>query len=429
MKIQMMNIDDIHPYTKNPRKNQKAVAPVKKSLKEYGFQQPIVVDKDMIVVVGHTRLLAAKELKIKEVPVHIADNLTEDQCRAYRIADNKTNEFASWDEGFLTDELKNTGDLFTGFSDAELDWYRLEQDAKENDIPELKESSVIEMGDMFILGGHKLICGDSTDPEVYESLFHNEINKAKLCFSSPPYNMGAALYKMYKDNRTSSEYIDFNINVLKNVKAHLSGFVFWNMSYNKRTRSEFIDILYKLKHDVGLNFLELITWFKNNAIYLHPTDMLSRDSEQIYVFENEEEPQTDAEQLVIMRTDGSSQFNKPKNKKITNHWSIKTANGGAHNTKRNAACFPVELPERGIMICTDPDDIVIEPFCGSGTTIIASHKQKRRCFGIELDNIQVEQAIQRWEEYSGQIAIHYQTGLTLKELNEKRDDGTNNTPE
>ena len=119
--ITMKDIKSIIPYNKNPRKNNKAVKEVINSIKEYGFRQPIVVDEDMVIVVGHTRLLAAKQLKMSEVPVHIAKDLNEQQISAYRIADNKTNEFAEWDDALLIEELKTVGDLYTGFTGKEID--------------------------------------------------------------------------------------------------------------------------------------------------------------------------------------------------------------------------------------------------------------------------------------------------------------------
>ena len=121
MEVKMMSVDEITPYASNPRKNNKAVKQVAQSIKDYGFQQPIVVDSDKVVIVGHTRLLAAKSLKLKEVPVQVAKDLTPKQARAYRIADNKTNEFAEWDIDMLTLELANIDDLFTGFDQTEID--------------------------------------------------------------------------------------------------------------------------------------------------------------------------------------------------------------------------------------------------------------------------------------------------------------------
>lgn len=115
MNVSMMDINVPIPYENNPRKNKKAIKPILKSLKEYGFQQPIVVDEKMVIIVGHTRLLAAKELGLTQVPVHIAKGLTEDQVRAYRIADNKTAEYADWDRDMLLSEIQGLGDLYTGF--------------------------------------------------------------------------------------------------------------------------------------------------------------------------------------------------------------------------------------------------------------------------------------------------------------------------
>lgn len=121
MKIQQVSVKDIKPYNKNPRVNETAVMQVAESIKQFGFQQPIVVDKKNIIIIGHTRLLAAKELKLKKVPVVVADDLSPKKVKALRIADNKTSEFAEWDKDLLKGELEGLDGLFTGFSEAELD--------------------------------------------------------------------------------------------------------------------------------------------------------------------------------------------------------------------------------------------------------------------------------------------------------------------
>jgi len=119
MKIIQMNIKDIKPYSNNPRKNDKAIDKVAESIKQFGFRQPLVIDKDNIIIVGHTRYSAAKKLKVKSLPVVIADDMTEQQIKAYRIADNKTNEFAEWDLELLASELEDI-DMFTGFDENEI---------------------------------------------------------------------------------------------------------------------------------------------------------------------------------------------------------------------------------------------------------------------------------------------------------------------
>ncbi len=184
MKIKNTDINDIKPYDKNPRNNANSIDKVADSIAEFGFRQPIVVDEDMIVLAGHTRLLASKQLGFKKVPVHIAEGLTNAQKKAYRIMDNKSAEYASWNYGLLTKEitdlLENDYDLeFTGFTDVELEdmgfdmnleSFVEEPQSDEDVIPEIDEDKppISKMGDVWILGNHRLLCGDSTSIDDVE---------------------------------------------------------------------------------------------------------------------------------------------------------------------------------------------------------------------------------------------------------------------
>lgn len=170
-KLQYMHPDDIVPYYNNPRHNQDAVGPVAESIKAFGFKVPIVVNENMEVITGHTRLKAAKQLGLDKVPVIVAEDLDEDQVRAYRLADNKVAELASWNDEKLLDELAEISSLdmtLFGFEDAEALLDELTEDENEGEVEEddyddeLKETD-IKPGDIFQLGRHRLSCGDSTD--------------------------------------------------------------------------------------------------------------------------------------------------------------------------------------------------------------------------------------------------------------------------
>lgn len=172
-----IEIEKIIPYARNPRKNKSAIVKVAASIAEYGFKQPIVVDSEMVVIVGHARLEAAHALGLQKVPVHVAKNLTPIQAKAYRIADNRTHEEAGWDEELLAlelEELQEAGfDLeSTAFDTSELDALLTEfSDCNENDIesiPDMPEEPITKTGDIWQLGRHRLVCGDSTNSETYE---------------------------------------------------------------------------------------------------------------------------------------------------------------------------------------------------------------------------------------------------------------------
>lgn len=181
MNVAMMPVDALIPYARNPRKNDSAVDAVAASIKEFGFRQPIVVDDELVILVGHTRAKAAKKLGLIEVPVHVASGLTESQKKAYRIADNRLNELAEWDDDLLALELEDLRmddfDLGTmGFDDGEVDGLLAGLDATpdgltdEDEAPELSVVPVSKLGDVWLLGKHRVMCGDSTDSEQVGTL-------------------------------------------------------------------------------------------------------------------------------------------------------------------------------------------------------------------------------------------------------------------
>ena len=193
MKIKNIDINKVIPYHNNPRKNQ-AVDKVASSINEYGFQQPIVVDKNMVLIVGHTRLLGAKKLGLKQVPIHIAD-LSEAKAKAYRIADNRLNEDSNWDFDLLDLEVKslleeNYDIDLLGFDSAELDKF-LKNDEEyltdEDEVPEPPEKPKSEKGNIYQLGEHRLMCGDATNIEVVKKLLNGYVSD--LIITDPPYNV------------------------------------------------------------------------------------------------------------------------------------------------------------------------------------------------------------------------------------------------
>ena len=185
MKIINLKIDVLKPYDKNPRKNKEAVKYVAESIKEFGFKQPIVIDKNNVIVCGHTRLLAAKQLGLKEVPCILADDLTEEQINAYRLVDNKTNEFAEWDNELLKEELFKLPSLnmkLFGFEEEQKE----EQIAEEDNYEEPEQlEPIVKKGQVWQLGVHRLMCGDSTKKEDVDKLMDGK--KADLVFTDPPY--------------------------------------------------------------------------------------------------------------------------------------------------------------------------------------------------------------------------------------------------
>lgn len=173
MEIKRVKLSEIRPYEKNPRRNDSAVDAVAASIKEFGWQQPIVVDKDGVIIAGHTRYKAAKKLKCKEVPVVYADNLTEEQVKAYRLADNKTSELAEWDADLLSEELLDLQDFDMGqfrFDDFNADTQETKEAHEDEYEVSLPEEPKAKLGDIYQLGRHRLMCGDSTNSECVSKL-------------------------------------------------------------------------------------------------------------------------------------------------------------------------------------------------------------------------------------------------------------------
>tara|TARA_R110001592_G_scaffold11526_1_gene56734 strand:+ start:212 stop:826 length:615 start_codon:yes stop_codon:yes gene_type:complete len=196
MQVEMWTLDRIKPYENNPRINDDAVADVVQSINEFGFRQPIVVDTAGVIIVGHTRFKAAKVLNLTEVPVHVAIDMEPEAVRAYRIADNRTGETAEWDFDLLPLELGALQD--SGF-DCELLGFDSDELAKlldpgvgqgltdPDDVPEPPDEAITQRGDIWILGDHRLMCGDSTSVEELDKLLAGA--KIQLCNTDPPYNV------------------------------------------------------------------------------------------------------------------------------------------------------------------------------------------------------------------------------------------------
>ena len=397
LKIEYVDIDSIKPYENNPRHNEEAIPYVMNSIKEFGFKVPIILDKNNIIIAGHTRLESAKRLGMKEVPCLYASDLTEEQVKAFRLADNKVSEKSSWNFELLQEELE---DLDLNMEDFGFEKIILDEEIIEDEIPEKKKETNIKKGDIYQLGNHRLMCGDSTSEEDIDKLIDK--NTIKCVFTSPPYNMNANMYDGYNDNLASEEYINFNLKVIDNIKKYLKGFLFWNISYNKNSRWEFIEIMYRIIKETGLKFMELIVWDKGHGMPITSQDMLTRRYEDILMVGDEDTISQDMDLYCIGTTEKKAYFNKKTNKGITNYWKVDTNNS---QIKENKACFPVNLPAKAIKLCSEENENIMEPFGGSGSTLIACEQLNRNCYIMEYDEILCQVIIDRWENFTGEKAI------------------------
>jgi len=402
-------------YIRNPRKNDHAVDKVAAAIREFGFRVPICAKSDGTVVDGHLRLKAAKKLGLTEVPVVLADDMSEAQIKAFRLSVNKVAELAEWDKellGLEFIELENMGfDLtLTGFEADEIGAL-FPDEAKEgltdeDAVPDAPEVPVTVEGDVWLLGRHRLMCGDSTSIDAVERLMDGR--KADMVFTSPPYNADAKagqgdifnkkksvkLYSDgYSDNLASDDYVKFAASVLEMCFAFTDGFIFWNVSYNAKSRFEYIQQI----EDRLPYLVEQICWKKSSTIPFKGS--LMRDWEPIYVFSTNKQP------LAVKQV-------------TSNFWQVSNTGSQAENHK---ACFPVELPERGIAIVAKNTSIVFEPFGGSGTTAIACEKTARDCRMMELDPKYCDVIIKRWQDFTGEQATLEATGQTFAELSAERE--------
>tara|TARA_R100001440_G_scaffold6595_1_gene13480 strand:- start:281 stop:1423 length:1143 start_codon:yes stop_codon:yes gene_type:complete len=375
MEIKYLETDKILPYINNPRKNLNADK-VASSIKEFGFQQPIVVDKEMIIIVGHTRHQASKLLGLEKVPVLIAD-LPPTKAKAYRIADNRLNEDSEWDMGLLNlefaDLLDNNFEMENlGFDDKELERLIVGDEkglTDEDEVPELPKEPKSKLGDIYQLGEHRLMCGDSTDTELLEKLMDNE--KADMIFTDPPYGVD---YKGIKnDDRKGLEEL------LKKSFYHYQLFSKSGASIYCFHSDRCADIFHSTFKNY-FHFSSMIIWEKN-SLTLSQTDYQSIHEPCLYGWN---------------KTGTHSWFG---DRKQTSVWKIHKENLKSHTTPK-----PVEFIDRALKNSSKSDDIIIDFFGGSGSSMIACEKINRKCYMMELDPIYVDVIIKRWEDYTGKKA-------------------------
>lgn len=385
MNVQQVKIEKVKPYDKNPRKNKAAVDYVANSIKEFGFQQPIVVDKDMVVIAGHTRLKAAKKLKLKEVPVVIADNLTEEQVKADRLADNKTAEKAEWDFDLLTDELLSLQELDFdmeqfGFDfDFSEDGEAVEDDSWEAEVP---DEPISKRGDIWVLGRHRLMCGDSTDAADVALLMDG--NKADMLLTDPPYNVdytGKAseleTRKIENDKMEDSAFQDFLTSAFENAAENMkAGGVF----YIWHADSEGLNFRVACKK-AGFQVRQCLIWNKN-AMVMGRQDYQWKHEPCLYGWK-----------------DGASHLWASDRKQTTVLEFEKPQKNNLHPTMK-----PIKLFDYQIKNNTKGDDIVLDLFGGSGTTIMAAEQNGRRGFVMEYDPKFVDVIVDRWEQFTGMKA-------------------------
>jgi DNA modification methylase len=405
MHVELFDIDKIKPYERNPRKNAQAVDAVAASIQEFGFRQPLVTDGDLILIVGHTRWLAAKKLGLKKIPVHIATDMSPQQVQAYRIADNKTNELAEWDKELLPLELADIqADGFDmtsiGFSDAELskllDNVDLSEPANAEDVPDAPVEAVTKPGDVWQLGQHRLICGDCTKVNTIAKLFSGE--RAQLCFTSPPYNAGEnhmggnknmveSKYVGQDDDLTPQEYLEL-LTAFTDLAIAQCDYVMVNLQMIANNKLTIIEYL----HEFREHFADKWAWYKPAAAPAYPPKVMTSALEDVFIFAAKKNPS---------RAIASASFDRGT---LQNVYVGKTASNENENADVHAATMPLHLAEHAIRNFSQRGAVVYEPFCGTGTTIIACERLNRRGLAVEIEPRYCDRAVQRWANFTGKKA-------------------------
>lgn len=380
MQIENIRTDEVIPYDKNPRKNDASVESVAESIKQFGFKVPVVIDKNNVVIAGHTRLKAAKRLKLKEIPCIRASELSPEQVRAFRLADNKVGEASEWDFTLLEEELKDIVDIDMSAFGFDLDTDIL--DSIDDDyMPEPPTDPKSNRGEIYELGTHRVMCGDATDPKDVAKLLGG--CSADLYLSDPPYNVDYVgktkdALKIENDKKTDEEFRTFLYKAFMAAKASMkagAAFYIWHADsegYNFRGACR----------DVGWQVRECLIWSKN-------TFVLGR---QDYQWQHEP--------CLYGWTDGASHGWYSDRKQTTILNFDRPVKSLEHPTMK-----PIPLFDYLIKNSSKKDDIVLDTFGGSGTTLMACEQNGRKGYLMEIDPRYVDVIIDRWEKFTGKKAV------------------------
>ena len=402
-KIEHWPLARLLPYARNARTHSDdQVAQIAASIVEFGFTNPCLVGADGVLVAGHGRLLAARKLGLDTVPVVLLDHLSPTQRRALVLADNRIAENAGWDDAMLRTELEalqaDGFDLdLTGFDpDALAELLAGEEtdqtgEVDDDDVPEEAVAVVSRPGDLWVLGEHRVLCGDATDPESYARLLPGE--RADMVFIDPPYNVDYANSAKDKlrgtqrpilNDNLGAAFHEFLLAALTPIVSHCRGAIYIAMSSGE------LDTLQAAFRAAGGHWSTFVIWAKN-------TFTLGRAD-----YQRQFEP-------ILYGWPEGAQRHWCGDRDQGDVWQIKKPQrNDLHPTMK-----PVELVERCIRNSSRPGDVVLDSFGGSGTTLIAAHKSGRRARLMELDPKYVDVIVRRWQAWSGESAMREDDGVSF----------------
>jgi len=418
-------VQDLNPYAQNARAHSdKQIQQVAKSIRLFGFINPVVIDASNEIVAGHCRVLAARQLGLFEVPTIQVTHLSEAELRAYRIADNKLTDNSEWDEPSLRLELEYLSQIeidldVTGFEIPEIDLLLASDedggtDLTPESLPNLPVTSFVEVGDCFSIGKHRLICGDCCDPETLTALMDGR--QADVVCCDPPYNVkinGHVLvrekahqeFAMASGELSKDEFIEFLTTCFRNFHAvSKPGSIHFHFM-DWRHMGEIL----AAGDQVYDELLNLCVWAKTNA---GMGSLYRSQHELVFVFKKGAEAHTNNVRLGIYGRNRS------------NLWTYAGMNSFGADRDKALSYHPTVKPQRmiadALMDVSHRGQIVLDGFLGSGTTLLAAQETGRICFGCEIDTRYAEVALERFSTVSEEPIFHCDTGLTLQELKDQR---------
>ena len=413
IKIVEKDANELIPYENNARLNDDAVEFVANSIKEFGFKNPIIIDANNVIIAGHTRLKAAQSLGIEKVPCIIADDLTEDQIKAFRIADNSTAAVAEWDMEKLLKELESI--------DADMSKYglmetvkalerELEKEAEEDEyVVELPEAPRVHRGEIWKLGNHRLMCGDSTKSEDVEKLMDGE--QADLLFTDPPYNVAIENSQgmtIENDDMEQGEFKKFLVDAFQLANNYLKDGGAFYVWYASREHINFESAL----NEVGLRVREQLIWVKNSFTFgrqdykwKHEPCLYGWKEGAAHYFVEEFNHPTVIEDMLDF-----DKMKKEEMKKLLQEiYSDKVATTVIHEDKPlkndlHPTMKPLKMCGELIRHSARKEELVLDLFGGSGSTLIVCEQIKRRCNMMEYDEKYATVIVDRWEKLTGRKA-------------------------
>lgn len=424
LRIKVVPIEDVHPYEDNPRRNDQAVQAVAASIREFGFRSPIVVDADGTIIAGHTRYKAAGALCMESVPIVRATDLTPEQVNAYRLADNKTGELAEWDAELFAQELDGLPGFDMeqfGFDDSDLQMPEaFEEPVSLDEVREVEPDDSapdrVRLGELWCMGDHVLLCGDATSEADVKRLIEAGGGSADMLLTDPPYNIAYegktkdALTIENDDWSSDDGFVEFLRRAFLSVLGGMKPGAAFYVWYASTQSANFLEAAKR----AGMIIRQLLVWAKN-AFSLGRQDYQWRhelclygwkDGAAHYFFDSR------AETTVI-------EDSAPDPKKMTKAELVELAENllteGRASTvlefdkpsrsEEHPTMKPVKLFAYLVRNSSRPGDLVLDPFAGSGTTVIACEQLRRRAAAIELDPHYASVIVERWERLTGKTAV------------------------